>query len=172
MAFGAHEEVGHGGHFLGAMHTMERFRTCFYRPMLSSSDNYERWIRNGGNDTNTRATKIYKEKLEEYEPRPWRGIREELRSTSSVVAPSSATDADPSPFSKTRVSCCTLDGSAEDDGLVAVEQHPGLGVPAHGAGEHLALDVAAGGGELRGVVGVVDAHDVLLDDRALVEVAR
>ena len=35
LAFGAHEEVGHGGHFLGAMHTMERFRTCFYRPMLS-----------------------------------------------------------------------------------------------------------------------------------------
>src|SRR3954452_25162988 len=32
LAFGAHEEVGHGGHFLGAMHTMERFRTCFYRP--------------------------------------------------------------------------------------------------------------------------------------------
>ena len=26
LAFGAHEEVGHGGHFLGAMHTMERFR--------------------------------------------------------------------------------------------------------------------------------------------------
>ncbi len=48
MAFGAHEEVGHGGHFLGAMHTMERFRTCFYRPFLSSSENYERWMRNGG----------------------------------------------------------------------------------------------------------------------------
>jgi len=40
--------VGHGGHFLGAAHTMERFRTCFYRPMLSSSKNYERWMRDGG----------------------------------------------------------------------------------------------------------------------------
>ena len=50
LAFGAHEEVGSGGHFLGAMHTMERFRTCFYRPLLSSSENYERWMRNGGND--------------------------------------------------------------------------------------------------------------------------
>ena len=38
--------------------------------------------------------------------------------------------------------------SAEDDGLVAVEQDPRLGVPADGAGEHLALDVAAGGDEL------------------------
>ena len=39
LAFGAHEEVGHGGHFLGAAHTMERFRECFYRPLLSSSSN-------------------------------------------------------------------------------------------------------------------------------------
>lgn len=70
MAFGAHEEVGHGGHFLGAMHTMERFRTCFYRPLLSSSENYERWMRNGGIDTAGRATQIYKDKLEAYEQPP------------------------------------------------------------------------------------------------------
>src|SRR3954454_18302294 len=66
LAFGAHQEVGHGGHFLGAMHTMERFRTCFYRPMLSSSENYERWVRNGGLDANARATKVYQQKLDEY----------------------------------------------------------------------------------------------------------
>ncbi len=79
MAFGAHEEVGHGGHFLGAMHTMERFRTCFYRPMLSSSENYERWLRNGGNDTNARATALYQKKLEEYEQPPLDdAIRQEL----------------------------------------------------------------------------------------------
>jgi trimethylamine--corrinoid protein Co-methyltransferase len=79
MAFGAHEEVGHGGHFLGAAHTMERFRTCFYRPMLSSSDNYERWMRNGAKDTAARATDIYKKKLAEYEPPPLdEAIREEL----------------------------------------------------------------------------------------------
>lgn len=70
LAFGAHEEVGHGGHFLGAMHTMERFRTCFYRPMLSSSENYERWMRNGGADTAARATKLYQKKLDEYEAPP------------------------------------------------------------------------------------------------------
>src|SRR5215213_8594850 len=68
LAFGAHEEVGHGGHFLGAMHTMERFRTCFYRPMLSSSENYERWMRNGGVDAAGRAKKLYQQRLEAYEP--------------------------------------------------------------------------------------------------------
>jgi trimethylamine--corrinoid protein Co-methyltransferase len=70
LAFDAHLEVGHGGHFLGAAHTMERFRTCFYRPFLSSSDNYERWMRNGSLDTAARATKVYQDKLEAYEPPP------------------------------------------------------------------------------------------------------
>jgi trimethylamine--corrinoid protein Co-methyltransferase len=79
MAFGAHEEVGHGGHFLGAQHTMERFRTCFYRPLLSSSDNFERWKRNGLLDTNARAEKIYQRTLDEYQPPPLDdAIREEL----------------------------------------------------------------------------------------------
>ncbi len=79
LAFGAHEEVGHGGHFLGAMHTMERFRTCFYRPFLSSSDNYERWMRLGSNDTNARAAAIYRQKLEEYVPPALDdAVREEL----------------------------------------------------------------------------------------------
>jgi trimethylamine--corrinoid protein Co-methyltransferase len=80
LAFDAHQEVGHGGHFLGAMHTMERFRTCFYRPLLSSSENYERWMRNGGKDANARATEIYQRTLEAYEPPPLDdAIRQELQ---------------------------------------------------------------------------------------------
>ncbi len=67
LAFDAHQEVGHGGHFLGSMHTMERFRTCFYRPFLNSSENYERWTRNGAQDTATRAAAIWRSRLEEYE---------------------------------------------------------------------------------------------------------
>ena len=79
LAFDAHTEVGHGGHFLGAMHTMERFRTCFHRPMLSSSENYERWMRNGGVDAAGRAKKIYQQKLEAYEaPAMDDAVRQEL----------------------------------------------------------------------------------------------
>jgi trimethylamine--corrinoid protein Co-methyltransferase len=79
LAFGAHVEVGHGGHFLGAAHTMERFRTCFYRPLLSSSENYERWNRNGGLDANARAERIYRKTLEDYVQPPLDdAIREEL----------------------------------------------------------------------------------------------
>ena len=66
LAFDAHLEVGHGGHFLGAAHTMERFRDCFYRPFLTNSDNYERWTRLGARDTKARAAEIYKKKLEDY----------------------------------------------------------------------------------------------------------
>ena len=68
LAFGAHVEVGHaGGHFLGAEHTMERFRYCFYRPLLSSTANYERWLKLGGKDATARAAEIPRcEKLDEY----------------------------------------------------------------------------------------------------------
>jgi len=58
---------------------MERFRTCFYRPLLSSSDNFERWMRNGGHDAAERAGIIATQKLEEYEePAMDPAIREEL----------------------------------------------------------------------------------------------
>jgi trimethylamine---corrinoid protein Co-methyltransferase len=70
LAFDAHQEVGQGGHFLGAAHTLERFRECFYRPLLSSTENFERWTRNGGKDAAERAGEIWRRTLEEYEEPP------------------------------------------------------------------------------------------------------
>jgi len=79
LAFGAHEEAGHGGHFLGTAHTMERFRDCFYRPFLSSADNFDRWSKNGSKRTDTRADEISKKMIEEYEMPPMdAAIKEEL----------------------------------------------------------------------------------------------
>jgi trimethylamine--corrinoid protein Co-methyltransferase len=79
LAFGAHEEVGPGGHFLGAMHTLERFRECFYRPLLSSTENFERWQKKGGRDATARAAEIWRQTLESYEQPPLdEGIRGEL----------------------------------------------------------------------------------------------
>ena len=79
LAFGAHEEVGAGGHFLGAVHTLERFRDCFYRPLLSSTENFQRWERLGGRDATERAGEIYKKTLEEYEEPPMDdAVRSEL----------------------------------------------------------------------------------------------
>lgn len=70
LGFDAHVEVGHGGHFLGAAHTMERFRTCFYRPFLSSADNFERWTSRGSLDTADRAAQVVSTRLEGYEQPP------------------------------------------------------------------------------------------------------
>jgi trimethylamine--corrinoid protein Co-methyltransferase len=79
LAFDAHLEVGHGGHFLGAAHTMERFRTCFYRPFLSSSDNFDRWSKKGALDTAARAAEIYQKRLEDFEePKLDDAVKEEL----------------------------------------------------------------------------------------------
>jgi trimethylamine---corrinoid protein Co-methyltransferase len=79
LAFDAHVEVGQGGHFLGAAHTLERFRDCFYRPLLSSTENFERWNRLGARDATERAGEIWRKTLEEYEQPPLdEGIRSEL----------------------------------------------------------------------------------------------
>src|SRR5438445_11196828 len=79
LAYSAHQEVGQGGHFLGAAHTLERFRECFYRPLVSSTENFERWKKNGANDTAARANEIWKKTLSEYEKPPIdAGLEEEL----------------------------------------------------------------------------------------------
>jgi trimethylamine---corrinoid protein Co-methyltransferase len=80
LAFSAHEEVGSGGHFLGAAHTLEHFRTCFYRPLLSSTENFDRWTKNGGADAAERAGRIYQETLDNYEQPPIDdAVRDQLR---------------------------------------------------------------------------------------------
>jgi trimethylamine---corrinoid protein Co-methyltransferase len=80
LAYSAHQEVGQGGHFLGAAHTLERFRECFYRPLLSTTENYERWARLGGRDAATRASEIWRKTLEEYEePEIDPGLRDKLK---------------------------------------------------------------------------------------------
>jgi O-acetylserine/cysteine efflux transporter len=61
---------------------------------------------------------------------------------------------------------------AEDDGLVAVEQDPVVGVPADGPGQGEALGVTADGHQLGRAVRVVDPGHLLLDDRPLVQVGR
>ena len=63
-------EVGPGGHFFGCSHTMARYETAFYRPMLSDWRNFENWRDSGAVETSDRATKIWKQLLADYEPPP------------------------------------------------------------------------------------------------------
>lgn len=81
LAFDAYEEVGPGGHFLGCEHTLERFRTCFYEPLLSSRDNLDRWTRKGRPDTALRASAVVADALDKFEaPDLDESVREELLS--------------------------------------------------------------------------------------------
>ena len=63
-------EVGPGGHFFGTAHTLARFETAFYRPMLSDWRNFETWQEDGARTATERANRIWKQLLAEYEPPP------------------------------------------------------------------------------------------------------
>lgn len=60
-------EVGPGGHFFGTPHTMERYQTAFYAPLLSNWDNHPNWLERGSIDARTRANTIWKQLLRDYE---------------------------------------------------------------------------------------------------------
>jgi trimethylamine--corrinoid protein Co-methyltransferase len=70
LAFDAIGEVGPGGHFFGVGHTQERFRTAFFRPMISDWRNYETWDEAGRPEAAGRATELARLHLEAYEPPP------------------------------------------------------------------------------------------------------
>lgn len=73
LALDAHVEVGPGGHFFGAAHTMARFRDCFYRPLLSTTASAERWLEEGARDAAARASDVWEEILAGYEQPPLDG---------------------------------------------------------------------------------------------------
>jgi trimethylamine--corrinoid protein Co-methyltransferase len=56
-----------GGHFFGSPHTMERYETAFYQPILSDWRNYEQWEEAGAPSATERATGAWKQLLEGYE---------------------------------------------------------------------------------------------------------
>jgi trimethylamine--corrinoid protein Co-methyltransferase len=67
LALDALGRVPTGGHFFGDAHTLERYSTAFYQPMLSNWQNYEAWQESGGLDATARATRLWKKALEEYQ---------------------------------------------------------------------------------------------------------
>ena len=64
------KNVAAGGHFFGAAHTLARYESAFYRPLLSDWSNFESWTEAGARDATRRATDIWKKTLAEYVPPP------------------------------------------------------------------------------------------------------
>ncbi len=61
-------EVGPGGHFFGAAHTLARYESAFYAPMLSDWRNFETWQEAGGETATQRANRLYKAVLADFTP--------------------------------------------------------------------------------------------------------
>jgi len=73
-------EVGPGGHHLGSEHTMRHYRTGFYRPWISSTENFDRWQRNGSRTADRVANEKWKQLLSDYaDPGIDSGVDEQLQ---------------------------------------------------------------------------------------------
>ena len=80
LAMDALREVGPGGHFLGAEHTLRNYRTGFYRPWISSTENFDRWNRFGARTADVVAAEKWKQVLAEYpDPGIDPGVDEQLQ---------------------------------------------------------------------------------------------
>jgi trimethylamine---corrinoid protein Co-methyltransferase len=66
LAMDAIREVGPGGHFLGAEHTLRHYRTGFYRPWISTTENFDRWNRMGAKTVDQVAAEKWKQILAEF----------------------------------------------------------------------------------------------------------
>jgi trimethylamine---corrinoid protein Co-methyltransferase len=70
LAVDAIKGVAAGGHFFGAPHTLARYESAFYRPLLSDWSNFENWRDAGSRTATDRATGIWKKLLADYVPPP------------------------------------------------------------------------------------------------------
>ena len=70
LGLDAIREVGPGGHFFGAAHTLARYETAFYSPLLSDWRNFESWEEAGAETATQRANRLAKRILADYTPPP------------------------------------------------------------------------------------------------------
>ncbi|MGH6806605.1 MAG: trimethylamine methyltransferase family protein [Ensifer adhaerens] len=70
LGLDAVRDVGPGGHYFGTLHTLQRYETAFYSPILSDWRNFETWTEAGRPTTYDHANRVFKQKLNEYERPP------------------------------------------------------------------------------------------------------
>jgi trimethylamine--corrinoid protein Co-methyltransferase len=72
--------VGPGGHHFDTAHTLERYGSAFYEPLVSIRQGFENWQESGRQDAAQRAHLKWKELLAGYQQPPLDpGIDEALR---------------------------------------------------------------------------------------------
>ena len=70
LALDAIGAVPPGGHFFGTEHTMQRYESAFYQPLLSDWQNNESWVEAGAKDATQRATDLWRQAIHSFEPPP------------------------------------------------------------------------------------------------------
>jgi len=79
LALDAIRDVEPGGHYFGTAHTLERFESAFYSPLISDWRNFETWDEAGRPTAEKKANAIWQKELAAYERPPMdQAIEEEL----------------------------------------------------------------------------------------------
>lgn len=94
MALDALADVPPGGHFFAAAHTMARYDSAFYAPLVSDLSNFGQWTEHGALRADQRATAIWQRILAEFQP-PAHGAEAALRLAPFIAARSAAGGAPP-----------------------------------------------------------------------------
>jgi len=68
IAFEALAEVQPGGHFFSAAHTMTRYQTAFYEPLIADWSNFGTWTERGSRDASQRASTLWQDILQSTAP--------------------------------------------------------------------------------------------------------
>jgi trimethylamine--corrinoid protein Co-methyltransferase len=80
LAVDAIRDVGPGGHFFGTPHTLERYKTAFYKPLISDWRNFETWEEAGMPEAKGRIIELVAELMATYqEPEMDPAVKTELR---------------------------------------------------------------------------------------------
>jgi trimethylamine--corrinoid protein Co-methyltransferase len=70
QALDAIRENPPGQHFLGTTHTLANFESAFYRSDTADNSSFEQWLDDGGLDAAQRASRLWRSRLDAYEPPP------------------------------------------------------------------------------------------------------
>jgi trimethylamine--corrinoid protein Co-methyltransferase len=63
IGFDAIADVQPGGHFFQTQHTMDRYQTAFYSPIVADLSNFGTWSEQGAKTSTERATEVWKQVL-------------------------------------------------------------------------------------------------------------
>ena len=77
LAWDAIADVQPGGHFFATQHTMDRYETAFYQPLIADLSNHGQWTEAGSKTSTERATPLFQSILRDFQPPADAGERAE-----------------------------------------------------------------------------------------------